>query len=154
MKMEGRRRLGGDALDLHARQVLTMADGAVVAFAAAVLVGDYFFVLLLADHFRLAVTNPIMQVGQNKLDAATRNAVLTEFASSDPAQAKTLPIIPLCGTAAQEVLAPARAIITAARVQQIENWITQSSNLFRSPWLRASSVRDSRALPPRRRLTH
>lgn len=89
----------------------------------------------LADHFRLSVANPIMQAGLNKLDAATRDAVLTKFASSDQEQANTLPIVPLCGTAVQEVPAPARATITAARVEQIEKWIIQRLQSVSKPMI-------------------
>ncbi|MBV8673203.1 MAG: patatin-like phospholipase family protein, partial [Acidobacteriaceae bacterium] len=52
----------------------------------------------LMDYFRLAIANPIMQAGLNKLDDATRNEVIGKFESSDPRQKDTLPIIPLCGT--------------------------------------------------------
>jgi len=41
----------------------------------------------------------------------------------DPQQQDSIPIIPLCGTALPEVLAPPRATITSARVGHILNWI-------------------------------
>jgi predicted acylesterase/phospholipase RssA len=74
----------------------------------------------LADHFRLAADNPIMQAGLRDFDAATRKAVLDRF---DPAQRNSLPLIPLCGTAAVEVPAPDRATITSSRVGHVVNWI-------------------------------
>jgi hypothetical protein len=48
--------------------------------------------------------------------------VVGDFASSDPDQKDTVPIIPLCGTAADEVPEPARAKIAAARLNQVLDW--------------------------------
>ena len=74
----------------------------------------------LRDHFRLSADNPIMQVGLQKFDTATRDAVIATF---DPGKSGFIPIIPLCGSALPEVPAPARASIAAARVGHIVNWI-------------------------------
>jgi len=74
----------------------------------------------LRDHFRLSVANPIIASGLSKLGAAERTSVVGLF---DPQQQDSIPIIPLCGTALPEVLAPPRATITSARVGHILNWI-------------------------------
>jgi hypothetical protein len=74
----------------------------------------------LHDHFRLAVTNPIIAAGLNKLGVADRTSLIGVF---DPHQSGSIPIIPLCGTALPEVPAPPFATITSARVGHILNWI-------------------------------
>lgn len=89
----------------------------------------------LADHFRLAVANPLMQAALNKLDSTARAAVLARFASADPAQANTLPLIPLCGTALPEVQAPPRATITSARVGHVLNWTVDRLHTVARPLL-------------------
>jgi hypothetical protein len=86
----------------------------------------------LTDHFRLAVSNPIIDAGLNKLDAAARATVLATY---DPQHLNTLPIIPLCGTALPEVPAPARATITSARVGHIQNWIIDRLHAVTKPLL-------------------
>ena len=88
---------------------------------------------LLMDHFRLATTNPVMQAGFNKLDEQVRNGVIGDFASTDPTQKDTVPIIPLCGTAAQEVPEPAHAKITAARLSHVQNWIVDRLHAVAKP---------------------
>jgi hypothetical protein len=77
----------------------------------------------LMHHFRLPILNPIVHAGFSKLDAAGRTAVLAKFVNSYPSQENTLPIIPLCGTAAMEVPEPSRATITTARLGYVLNWI-------------------------------
>jgi len=77
----------------------------------------------LKDHFRLAVSNPIIQAGLGKFDDQTRNQVISKFAGSDDAPKDTAPIIPLCGTAEDEVPEPPRAKIAAARLDQVLDWI-------------------------------
>src|SRR5579871_2742171 len=87
---------------------------------------------LLRDHFRLSTANPIIDAGLSQLDATTRAAVLRSF---DPQQTGTLPLIPLCGTAVQEVPAPDRATITSARVSHILNWIVDRLHTVAKPLL-------------------
>jgi hypothetical protein len=70
----------------------------------------------LKDHFRLATKNPIIARGLGKFDAAGRAAVIKAF---DPENTGYIPIIPVCGTAVAEVVAPARATISASRVDEI-----------------------------------
>jgi hypothetical protein len=72
----------------------------------------------LLDTFRLSVDNPIITKGLAKL--ANPGAVTGDFANNQPG---TLPIIPLCGSAVAEVLAPDRATISTARVDQIVDWV-------------------------------
>ena len=75
---------------------------------------------LLKDHFRLAVSNPIIEAGLSKLNAAGQATVMNSF---DPKNLGTLPIIPLCGTAVEEVPDPQRATITSERLETILGWI-------------------------------
>ncbi len=89
----------------------------------------------LRDCFRLSQDNPIMQGGLARLDAATGAAVIANF---DPQNDKTLPILPLCGTAVAEVQAPARATITSARVAQILNWIVNRLHAVAKPLIESS----------------
>jgi predicted acylesterase/phospholipase RssA len=89
----------------------------------------------LSDHFRLSVDNPIIQVGLNKLDPATRAAAIQTF---DPKQQHTIPIIPLCGTAVPEVPAPALATITSARVGHVLNWIVDRLHAVAKPLLESA----------------
>lgn len=86
----------------------------------------------LRDYFRLSITNPVIAAGLNKLDVATRTSVVGVF---DPQQQHSIPIIPLCGTAVPEVLAPVRATITAARVGHILNWIVDRLHAVAKPLL-------------------
>jgi len=88
---------------------------------------------LLKDHFRLALTNPIIKAGLDKLDEATRNQVIADFASSDPDQKDTAPIIPLCGTAAPEVPEPLRAKIQSDRLEQVLEWIENRLHAVSKP---------------------
>jgi Patatin-like phospholipase len=74
----------------------------------------------LKDCFRLSQSNPIIKAGLDKLDAASRDAAVKAF---DPEGKGTLPVIPLCGSAVAEVVQPARATITQARVDQIVAWV-------------------------------
>jgi len=87
----------------------------------------------LMDYFRLAVTNPIIQAGLNKLDEATRNQVIGDFAGSDAAPKNTVPIIPLCGTAKDTVPEPQRAKIDADRVNQVLDWIVTRMHAISGP---------------------
>lgn len=89
----------------------------------------------LSDHFRLLETNPIIAGGLNKLDPADRAAVIEAF---DPEHSGYVPIIPLCGTAFAEVLAPARATIASSRVGDILNWIVNRLNAVAKPLLESA----------------
>jgi hypothetical protein len=86
----------------------------------------------LRDYFRLAVTNPIIATGLNQLGAVDRTSVVGVF---DPQQQNSIPIIPLCGTALTEVLAPPRATITVARVGHILNWMVDRLHGVAKPLL-------------------
>jgi hypothetical protein len=86
----------------------------------------------LLDHFRLSAANPIIDAGLNKLDAATRLAVIKTL---DPGQLGSIPLIPLCGSASAEVPAPARATITSARVGHVLNWIVDRMHSVAKPLL-------------------
>ena len=90
---------------------------------------------LLRDHFRLAIANPIIDAGLNKLDAATRASVMADFASTDAKGLTTLPIIPLCGTALPEVPEPVRATISTARVNQVLDWAVNRLHAVTTPLL-------------------
>ena len=85
---------------------------------------------LLRDHFRLAASNPIIQAGLSKLDAAGRTAVMNNF---DPQNLGTLPVIPLCGTALPEVPDPPRATISSARLDDILGWIVTRMHAVAKP---------------------
>lgn len=87
----------------------------------------------LMDHFRLAIANPIIQAGLNKLDEGVRNTVIGDFATSNPDRKDTLPIIPLCGTAAHEVPEPERAKIAADRLGHVLNWIIDRLHAVSGP---------------------
>ena len=76
----------------------------------------------------------------SKLDAAATEAVIAEFASSDRRQKDTLPIIPLCGTAAPEVPEPQRATITSNRLDDILNWIVNRLHAVSTPLIRSLTV--------------
>ncbi len=86
----------------------------------------------LLDQFRLSINNPIIAAGLKGFDAATRQAVIDEF---DPQQRNSIPLIPLCGTAAPEVPAPDRATITSARVGHVLNWIVDRLHSVTKPLL-------------------
>jgi len=86
----------------------------------------------LMDHFRLAIANPIVAAGLDKLDPAARAEVIKAF---DPANTGFLPIIPLCGSAVPEVLAPVPAKIEASRVAQILDWIVARLHAVAKPML-------------------
>lgn len=75
----------------------------------------------LRDNFRLALDNPVIAAGLAKLD--NPNAVIGDYGAVAEAGVRTLPIIPLCGTAVPEVAAPVRATIRSARVDQIADWV-------------------------------
>ena len=92
---------------------------------------------LLKDHFRLAVSNPIIQAGLSKLDAEERRAAMKNF---DPDNLGTLPIIPLCGTAASEVPEPQRATINSDRLDDILNWIVARLHAVSTPLIRSLTV--------------
>ena len=87
----------------------------------------------LKDHFRLAVANPIMQAGLGKLDEQVRNEVIGDFATLTKGQENTVPIIPLCGTAAEEVPEPKRATISAARLDEVLSWIVKRLHAVSGP---------------------
>jgi predicted acylesterase/phospholipase RssA len=87
---------------------------------------------LLRDHFRLAIANPIIDAGLNRLDATNRLAVVRSF---DPQQLGSIPLIPLCGSVVTEVPAPDRATITSARVGHIVNWIVDRLHSVAKPLL-------------------
>jgi len=89
----------------------------------------------LRDHFRLSTANPIIESGLNKLDSAARSAVLHNF---DPQQRGSLPLIPLCGTAIQEVPEPVRATITSARVGHVVHWIVDRLHAVAKPLLESA----------------
>ncbi len=86
----------------------------------------------LSDHFRLSIDNPIIDAGLKGFDATARKAVLDQF---DPQQRSSIPLIPLCGTAAAVVPAPARATITSARVGHVLNWIVDRLHAVAKPLL-------------------
>jgi Patatin-like phospholipase len=88
---------------------------------------------LLRDHFRLAKSNPIIQAGLNKLPENVRDEVIGDFAINDPNQKDTVPIIPLCGTAATEVPEPERAKISSARLGHVLNWIVDRLHAISKP---------------------
>lgn len=90
---------------------------------------------LLRDHFRLAIGNPIIGAGLNKLDDARRAAVIADFTGTHPKQKDTLPIIPLFGTAALEVPEPVRATISSARVNQVLDWVVNRLHAVAKPLL-------------------
>jgi predicted acylesterase/phospholipase RssA len=73
----------------------------------------------LQETFRLTIDNPVIAAGLAKLD--NPDTVIGDFAGDQPG---TLPIIPLCGSAAAEVHAPIRATISSTRVDQIVDWAT------------------------------
>ena len=75
----------------------------------------------LRDCFLLSVDNPIIVAGMDRLDAAGRSRVAGDFGSVRGG-ARMMPIIPLCGSAAVEVPAPARASITQARLDNVVKW--------------------------------
>ena len=87
----------------------------------------------LKDYFRLAVMNPIIQAGLNQMDEQTRNNVIGDFASLAQGQENTLPIIPLCGTAANEVPEPVRAKISQDRLDQVLSWIESRMHAVSRP---------------------
>jgi len=90
---------------------------------------------LLRDHFRLSISNPIIDKGLRTFDDATRAAIVANFASADPNQANSLPIIPLVGTASTEVPEPARATISTARVDQVLDWVVSRLHAVATPLL-------------------
>jgi predicted acylesterase/phospholipase RssA len=83
----------------------------------------------LVDYFRLAHDNPIIAAGLNQ---ATRAAVLEKF---DPKQTGSLPIVPLCGTAVDEVKYPERQKIPKDRVAHIVNWAVDRMHAVTKPLL-------------------
>jgi predicted acylesterase/phospholipase RssA len=85
---------------------------------------------LLRDHFRLAIDNPILAAGLASFDADSRTQILSTY---DPTNTGTLPLIPLCGTALQEVPQPERAAITSARVGHIVNWAVDRMHAIAKP---------------------
>ncbi|MBV8630848.1 MAG: hypothetical protein JOZ83_07995 [Silvibacterium sp.] len=87
----------------------------------------------LKDHFRLAVSNPIIHEGLSGFDGDTRDEIVGSFSSDLPDQRYTLPIIPLCGTAANEVPEPERAKISAARLGHVLNWIIDRLHAVAKP---------------------
>ena len=89
----------------------------------------------LRDSFRLAVTNPIIVAGLQRLNPADRTKAVAIF---DPAHLNTLPIIPLCGTAVPEVTEPPRATIASARVDQIINLVVQRLHAVAAPLLESA----------------
>ena len=89
----------------------------------------------LSDHFRLSIDNPIIDAGLKGFDAAAREAVLNQF---DPQQRKSIPVIPLCGTATAVVPAPGRATITSARVGHVLNWIVDRLHAVAKPLLESA----------------
>lgn len=86
----------------------------------------------LMDYFRLAIDNPIIAAGLQGFDPAVRGAVLEKF---DPKQTKSLPIIPLCGTAVNEVPYPAPVKIPPDRVAHIVNWVVDRMHAVTKPLL-------------------
>jgi hypothetical protein len=89
----------------------------------------------LRDHFRLSVANPIIEAGLMKLTAAARADVLARF---DSQKLNSIPLIPLCGTAALEVRAPERATISPARVGHVLNWIVDRMHAVVKPLLESA----------------
>lgn len=94
----------------------------------------------LMDHFRLTITNPIIQSGLNKLDPGIRDSVIGDFASANEDRKGTLPIIPLCGTAAPEVTEPDRATITSDRLDDILDWSVQRMHAVARPLINSLNV--------------
>ena len=84
----------------------------------------------LLDHFRLPAANPIIAGGLSKLNPAARALAIKAF---DPLQTGYMPLIPLCGTAVSEVLAPDRATITASRLGHVMNWIVDRLHALAKP---------------------
>ena len=80
--------------------------------------------------FRLTVDNPIIAAGLVK--AEDRESVIGDFSDD---QGRTLPIIPLCGSARPEVSSPEHARIDANRVDQIVDWIVKRLQAVSGPLL-------------------
>jgi len=89
----------------------------------------------LNDYFRLAIANPLIEAGLQKLSPADRAKAVAAF---DPHNLGTLPIVPLCGTAVPEVTEPARATIAAARVDQIIDLVVQRLHAVVKPMLESA----------------
>jgi len=87
----------------------------------------------LKDYFRLSVKNTIVAAGLNKLDEQTRHQVIGDFASLTLGQEDTVPIIPLCGSAKDEVPEPQRAKISADRLNDVLNWIVSRAHAVSKP---------------------
>ena len=96
----------------------------------------------LKDHFRLAISNPIIQSGLNKLDPGVRKSVIGDFASNHSKKKDTLPIIPLCGTAAPEVLEPQRAKIDSDKLDEILDWAVTRMHAVAKPMIESLTVPD------------
>lgn len=87
----------------------------------------------LKDYFRLAVKNPIIDKGLGNYGEQARSQVIGDFASLVPGQEDTVPIIPLCGTAAQEVPEPKRATIAADDLEKVLGWIVNRLHAVSRP---------------------
>jgi hypothetical protein len=92
----------------------------------------------LLDTFRLRLENPIVAAGLVNFSQADKVRLAAKFAPSSGTSDGTLPIIPLCGTAVSEVLSPARATITSARLAHILNWIVDRLHAVAKPLLEDS----------------
>jgi hypothetical protein len=92
----------------------------------------------LRDHFRLSMANPIMDGGIKKLMPADREKAFKTFDSNN---LRTLPVIPLCGSAVEEVPIPDRATITPAKINRIVNLIVKRLKVVADPLL-ATVIKD------------
>ena len=86
----------------------------------------------LRDHFRLAVDNPIIQAGLEKFTEEERNAIFAQYGHETD---HSLPIIPLWGTALEEVPQPIRGKISRARIELILKWIVRRARLVAAPFI-------------------
>lgn len=86
----------------------------------------------LRDRFRLAIDNPIIQAGLAQFNDQERTAILAPYGG---ANAHFLPIIPLCGTALDEVPRPIPAQISRQRVKRILSWIVKRARRVASPFI-------------------
>jgi hypothetical protein len=70
----------------------------------------------LRDHFKLASDNPIIQAGLSGMTAEERRTAIAEF---DPAGSGLMPIVPLCGDAAEKIESPTAGAIERERINLI-----------------------------------
>jgi len=83
--------------------------------------------------FRLTIDNPIIAAGLAQVEDS--DGVIGDFRSPEAEPVRTLPIIPLCGSARPEVPNPAHAKIDANRLDQIVDWIVKRLQAVSGPLL-------------------